>query len=207
MHRAIELLLAACAAACGPAWAQDAGAWDHAYDATAHERYIPVELWTGAPWDGQRALRMGPADLVFGDGRKTLSGPKDYAIPGAGRTVPVYERLNRGKRQLFTLITRDDGLQGLGRVYDSRYDRQCEDEIKMPLGLWHEHESRAFEVHCGSLTRHYVITIETLDATCGPGVHHCLAFHWVVDGGSRPATDMHYTYAPGRGMVSEIGNE
>ena len=112
-----------------------------------------------------------------------------------------------GKRQLFTLVLRSDGTQGMGRVFDSRYDRSCTDEIKMPLGLWREKESRTFDVHCGTKTRSYQLTIERLDHTCGLVLKHCLSFHWVVDGGVGQATDMHYTYSPGKGLVNEYGNE
>ncbi len=207
MQRRITLTLAAGALVAGTASAQDATAWDRAYDPAAHARFIPVELWTGAPWDGEHVLRMGRANLVFGDGRKAITGPTDYTIPGTGRSVPVYQRVNRDKRQLFTLVSRDDGLQGLGRVFDNRYDRQCADEIKMPLGLWHENERRSFDVHCGALVRHYAINILTLDGPCASGRAHCLVFHWLVDGGAQPGTDMRYTYAPGVGLVSETGNE
>jgi hypothetical protein len=96
----------------------------------------------------------------------------------------------------------------MGRVFDNRFKgRYCPDEIKMPLGIWHENESRTFDVHCGPVVRHYVVTIEQLDGECDGGLKHCLSFHWVVDGGVKEATDMHYTYAPGRGLIQEIGNE
>jgi len=186
--------------------AADMTAWDAAYDAANGTRFIPVELWTGAAWDGERVLKMTPAELSFG-GQKRIKGPFDYTPPNASAPIPVYERINKTKRQLFTLILRDDQIQGMGRVYDNRYDRFCQDEIKMPLGLWHDHESRAFDVHCGASTRHYVITIEQLDGSCGILLKHCLTFHWLVDGGVGKATDMHYTYAPGESLVREVGNE
>ena len=30
------------------------------------DAFIPVELWTGAPWDGTQEIRMAPAALEFG---------------------------------------------------------------------------------------------------------------------------------------------
>src|SRR6185295_5952376 len=97
-------------------------------------RFIPVELWTGAAWDGREELRMGPANFSFGErSRKGISGPVPWTRPGAKEPMLVYERSNRGKKQLFALSSRGDGL---GRVYDSRYPRDCVDEVKFPLGRW-----------------------------------------------------------------------
>jgi len=178
--------------------------WDAAYNAQVKTRYIPVELWTGSQWDGTRELKMRPADLDFG-GHKHISGPMPYTRPNTSDPILVYKKTNRGKSQLFTLSTRGDGL---GRVFDSRYGRDCNDEVKMPLGLWHEDESRVFRVECnqGALVRRIAVTIEKLDFDYS-GVPHSLQFHWVVDEGRDRGTDMHYIYSPGRGLVSVFGNE
>lgn len=209
---AVRVILAACLLSWGVgAWAFDMAPWDAAYDPVAGTRFIPVELWTGADWSGGRELLMRPAGLVFGrNGEKQISGPFNYSPPGMDAVFPVYQRTNGSKRQLFTLVSRPDGTQGMGRVFDSRSGDDppfCMDEIKMPLGLWREHETRSFDVHCRSRIRHYVITIESLDAVCNQDRKHCLTFHWVVDGGAGVATNMYYTYAPGLGLVHETGNE
>jgi len=47
-----------------------------------------------------------------------------------GQSFQVYERLNSGKRQFFTVT--NDGT-GLGRVFDSRYKDLCAGEVKFPL--------------------------------------------------------------------------
>jgi hypothetical protein len=190
------LALAICACATVPS------PWSESYDSTTKSRFIPVELWTGAAWDGTHELKMSPADLTFG-GTKRIVGPVAWKRPN-GETVQVYVRENRGKLQRFTLSSRGDGL---GRVSDSRYERDCRDEVKFPLGTWKEGESRTFEVPCndGRLLRRIVVTIERLDYV-HLGVPHSLRFHWVVDGGNSRGTDMRYVYSPGRGLVSVEGD-
>jgi hypothetical protein len=185
----------------GAAGAADWSKWAAAYDATAGTRYIPLELWTGGEWDGNRDLRLTSANLGFGKrNEKRITGPVAWSRPGTGEQLQVYERNNRGKKQLFALSSRRDGL---GRVYDSRYDRNCVDEVKFPLGLWKEGEEREFQVSCsdGKMRRKIVLTIEKLDFEY-EGVPHSLQFHWVVDGGKGRGTDMHYIYSPGRGLAT-----
>jgi hypothetical protein len=186
------------------AFADDSGPWDLAYDVQTKSRYIPVELWTGGDWDGTRELKMRPVSLDFG-GHKHISGPSPYVRPGTSTEILVYERTNKDKRQLFTLSSAGDGL---GRVYDSRFERNCTDEIKMPLGLWQNGETRTFKIECngGTLHRTIELTVEEIDFTY-LGIRHSLRFHWVVDGGQGKATDMRYTYSPGKGLVYERGNE
>ena len=192
--RLLSLLLIA-----GASHAADFSAWDSSYDATAKSRFIPVELWTGAAWDGQRDLAMTDASLSFGKrGEKRIVGPIAWTRPG-GETVAVYQRDNRGKKQLFALSSRRDGL---GRVYDSRYGRDCIDEVKFPLGIWREGETSIFDVACngGKLRRRIALTIERIDFV-NNGVPHSLQYHWVVDDGKQSGTDVHYVYSPGLGLV------
>jgi len=175
--------------------------WAASYDPATRTRFIPVELWTGGEWDGSRELRMTPANLSFGKhGEKSISGPASWKRPSNGETLQVYERNNKGKKQLFALSSRGDGL---GRVFDSRYGRDCVDEVKFPLGIWKDNETRMFDVTCnnGTLRRRIVLTIEKLDFNY-EGVPHSLQFHWVLDGGKGRGTDMRYIYSPGRGLAS-----
>jgi len=185
----------------GASHAADLSKWAASYDPTAKTRFIPVELWTGGEWDGSRELRMTPASLSFGKrGEKSIRGPVEWKRPGSGETIQVYERNNKGKKQLFALSSRGDGL---GRVFDSRYGRDCVDEVKFPLGIWKENETRMFDVSCnnGTLRRRIELTIEKLDFNYD-GVPHSLQFHWVADGGKGRGTDMRYVYSPGRGLAS-----
>ena len=79
----------------------------------------------------------------------------------------------------------------------------CVDEVKFPLGIWKENETRMFDVSCnnGTLRRRIELTIEKLDFNYD-GVPHSLQFHWVADGGKGRGTDMRYVYSPGRGLAS-----
>ncbi len=196
---AIVLLLA------GEACAADWSAWERAYDPATGRRFIPVELFVGAEWDGTQTIRLAPAKLEFGSkGQKSLSGPMEWLPPGASAPIQVYERINRDKRQLFAL--REDGT-GLGRVLDSRYPRDfCVGDVKFPLGLWKQGEVRNYMVSCRKEMLRLRVTIENIDFEHA-GVPHSLRFHWLHNEGRGRATDMRYTYSPGLGLVQVVGNE
>ena len=101
MSATLQLLLVAlCLALAGVARADDWSAWQRAYDPATRTRFIPVELWTGAPWDGTQEIRMAPAALEFGQrGDKSIKGPTTW------NGIQVYERMNRDKlRPLNDLI-------------------------------------------------------------------------------------------------------
>jgi len=190
----------------GLSWAADLSKWTAAYDSSTGIRFIPVELWTGAEWDGAHVIKMSKAELSFGNrGAKGISGPFEWTRPATGEKLLVYERTNRDKGQLFTLT--NDGT-GLGRVYDSRYDRDCVNEVKFPLGYWKQGETRVYSVNCngGKLVRPLKVTIKDLDFVY-KGIPHSLRFHWLIDEGRGRGTDMIYTYSPGRGLVDVVGNE
>src|SRR5687768_2206593 len=88
------LLIAFCLALAGVARAEDWSAWQRAYDPATRTRFIPVELWTGAPWDGTQEIRTAPAALAFGrQGVKSIKGPISW------NGIQVYERVNRDKVQ------------------------------------------------------------------------------------------------------------
>ena len=70
------LLVALSLVAAQPARAEDRSAWQRAYDPATRTRFIPVELWTGAPSDGTHEIRMAPAALEFGVRvDKSIKGP------------------------------------------------------------------------------------------------------------------------------------
>jgi len=193
--------------AAGEASAADWSAWQRSYDPSTGRRFIPVELFTGADWDGAQVIRMAPARLDFGArGQKRLSGPMDWLPPGASAPIQVYERINRDKRQLFAL---HEDQSGLGRVLDSRYARyDCAGEIKFPIGFWKQGEVRDYQVVCrgGKEVRPLRVTIENIDFRYG-GVPHSLRFHWLYNEGRARASNMSYVYSPLKGMVSSEGNE
>jgi hypothetical protein len=183
----------------GAAHADDWSAWQRAYDPATRTRFIPVELWTGAPWDGTQEIRMAPAALDFGRrGEKSIKGPL------AWNGIEVYERLNEGKLQRFALRT---DRTGLGRVYDSRTrDLGCREEVKFPLGRWKQGEVREYELQCWRSSHPLRVTIEEIDFVYD-GVPHSLRFHWLFKGGNGRGTDMRYVYSPLRGLVHVSGNE
>src|SRR5688500_5270260 len=85
----------------GQAYATDWSAWQRSYDPATRTRFIPVELWTGAPWDGTQEIHMAPAALEFGQpGDKSIKGPTTW------NGIQVYERLNRDKLQRFAKACR-----------------------------------------------------------------------------------------------------
>jgi hypothetical protein len=182
-----------------PTRAADWSAWERAYDPTTRTRFIPVELWTGAPWDGTQEIRTAPAALDFGRrGDKNIKGPTTW------NGIQVYERRNRDKLQLFAI--RDDRT-GLGRVFDSRYpDLGCRGEVKFPLGRWNQGETREYQVACARGARPLKVTIEEIDFVYD-GVPHSLRFHWLFMEGRGRGTDMRYVYSPLRGLVDVQGNE
>jgi hypothetical protein len=188
-----------CLALASEARADDWSAWQRAYDPATRTRFIPVELWTGAPWDGTQEIRMAPAALEFGKrGEKSIKGPTTW------HGTQVYERLNYGKRQLFAL--RDDKT-GLGRVFDSRYPQNnCSGEVKFPTGTWKQGEVREYVLYCARGTRPLKVTIEEIDFVHA-GIPHSLRFHWLLNEGRGVGTDMRYIYSPLRGLVDVQGNE
>ena len=183
-----------------------ADSWAESYDAATKTRFIPVELWTGADWDGAKVVKAGKADLTFGKrGEKSITGPEPYVRPGTNEQILVYRRENRGREgvkvQLFTISSNRDGI---GRVYDSRYDRNCADEVKFPLGLWQQGETREYKLHCGPRTRTIRITIEDIDYV-NAGEPHSLRYRWILEGGGR-GSDNSYIYSPGKGNVEVVEN-
>ena len=186
--------------------AADMSKWAAANNPNTGVRFIPVELWTGAEWDGAHVIRMSKADLSFGErNEKGITGPFEWTRPQTGEKLLVYERNNQGKRQLFTVT--NDGT-GLGRVYNSRYGRDCINEVKFPLGYWKQGETRVYNVKCNDakMLRPLKVTIKDLDFVYR-GVPRSLRFHWLIDEGRGTGTDMIYTYSPGRGLVHLEGDE
>ena len=103
------------------------------------ERFIPLELFTGAEIRSDNEIKFTKANLVFGDKkRKKITGPEDWEHPNTGEKLKVYKRTRKGKSglktQLFTIT--NDG-QCIGRVWDSRRGgRVINNGCKFPLGVW-----------------------------------------------------------------------
>ena len=79
----------------GVSCAAPIGNWPASYDSNTGARFIPVELWTGAEWDGKRVITLSKADLEFGPANaKNITGPFEWTRPETGETLLVYERNN-----------------------------------------------------------------------------------------------------------------
>jgi len=208
----LMVLTAVAATSVSPA---DMKAWELSINSQTKERYIPVELWAGAAWDGKTELKMPPVDSTYHHRRAQyeIKGPMEWIHPLMGQTFVVYERINPGrdgvKLQRFTI---NQEKSGLGRVYDARPGlgtRMFSGGLKFPLGRWKEGETRKF------LYTHYegsrvadraeTITIKQIDFQFQQSVH-CLEFYWTAtDRDEKRFYDRQtYIYCPGQSMVSQI---
>ena len=91
---------------CTHSLAEQINSWDNAYNAQTKQRFIPVELFTGASWDGKHQLKLNKATTtgcytVIGSNRPCdqikLSGPyltetNKTKIEWAAKEVPYYLR-------------------------------------------------------------------------------------------------------------------
>ena len=198
------------------AWAADANVWETSINPQTKERYIPVELWTGADWDGKRELKMAPVDGTYRHRTSTyyIKGPTEWKHPVTGQSSVVYERINPGKNkdddksQLFTI---NHDQTGMGRLFDGRPGRDTRTYsggLKFPLGLWKEGESKSFvyKVWDTSETeRKETISIKQINFTY-QSTPHCLEIFWAAtDRSGKKTYDRHtYIYCPGQSMVSQI---
>jgi hypothetical protein len=206
------LLVVAIASPSAPAPAFDFKVWEGSINRDTKERYIPVELWAGAEWDGKNELRMPKVDGTHRH-RSTyqIKGPMEWEHPTMRIKFLVYERINPGKDgvklQLFTINQEQNGL---GRVYDGRPGRDgrlSSGGLKFPLGLWKEGETRKFVYQVWQsreTERVESITIQKLDFVSGSDLH-CLEFYWTA--ASRSGGTIYdrqtYIYCPGKSMVSQ----
>ncbi len=185
-----------------PARATDS-AWYRAnlYDVTTQSYYIPYQLWTGAPWDGNKKLEFHAVDKNFMTS-KTIQGPTPWMHPHLKREYLVYKRLNRGKAQLFTFYEK-----GIGRVYDSREQRYFDMDIKFPAGPgWKIGVPVDFEQKFwkGENIKGYTRTVTILilaikfdDADVMKELTYCYSVNGVPDN--------EYTYRPNFGMTDVRG--
>ena len=79
--------------------ALDPKAWEASINHQSKERYIPVELWAGADWDGNNELKMRPVDSTYRHPKATyqIKGPMEWEHPTMGVKFLVYERINPGR--------------------------------------------------------------------------------------------------------------
>jgi len=177
------------------------------------ERFIPVELFTGAEWDGTHKLQLkevstSTSACAAASGKHCttykITGPfkiegNNTKIEWAGDEVSYYLRTfrtrNRGEVESFFTI--NNSRDGLVRIYDKRkqWGARAYSGLgsKFPLGSWKQGEVRTYPSR--RATR---IEIVELD-----GPNHCLTFRWTV--GKAPFSrnsDNNYTFCPGVGLKS-----
>jgi hypothetical protein len=211
----LSILLAAPGTPCSTgAAALDLKAWEASINPQTKQRYIPVELWAGADWNGHKELKMPPVDSTYRHPKATyqIKGPMEWEHPTMGVKFLVYERINPGrdgvKLQLFAINQEQNGL---GRIYDGRPGRDgrlSSGGLKFPLGLWKEGETRKYVYQVWQsreAERVESITIQKLDFVVNASAH-CLEFYWTA--ASRSGGTLYdrqtYTYCPGKSMVSQI---
>jgi hypothetical protein len=194
------------------ALALDMKAWEGSITPHTKERYIPVELWAGAEWDGKRELTMPKVEGTYRHRTATyqIKGPTEWKHPRTEQTFVVYERFNPSrdgdKWQIFTV---NEDQSGLGRLFDGRPGRDprtYSGGLKFPLGLWKEAETKWFVYRVSDsreTQRTETITIKKIDFAF-ENTPHCLEFYWTAT--DRKITyDRHtYIYCPGKSMVSQI---
>ena len=199
--------LAALIAALVP-FAAQADPWSDSYDPAAKTRFIPVELWTGSPWDGARTINLPQANLIFGGGTKHIAGPLDWADPLSGGTRKVYVREHTKERKTQWFAVREDGT-GIGRVEDSRWRDIERGESKFPTGLWTQGETRTYEIESYGknskrrldLPGRVTLIMENIDHRYA-GTDHCMTFRWQKTVRDKRVDNNAYTYCPGKGLAS-----
>ena len=190
--------------------ADDKSPWDQADNSVTKERFIPVELFTGAKWDGKHELSLKKASTAAcasANGRPcdtyNLSGPfktksNDTKIEWAGDQIPYYLRTfdNPHTGMVESHFTINASRDGLVRIYDKRKlwgERSYTGSgSKFPLGYWKQGEVRTYA------TRR-PIRIEILELD---GPDHCLTFRWTIGDGKERNTDNNYTFCPDIGFTA-----
>lgn len=183
--------------------------WDKAYDSETKQRFIPVELFTGAKWDGKHELSLKEVSATAcasSGGRPCdnyhISGPfrmevNNSKIAWAGDEISYYRRTfsTRKMGEVESFFTINNSKDGLVRIYDKRKQWGARTYSglgsKFPLGYWKQGEVRTYDSH-----KPVRIEIIQLD-----GTDHCLTFRWVIGKGESKNMDNNYTFCPDRGIT------
>ncbi len=174
-------------------------------------RFIPIELWSGEKWNGNKELKMTPAEFRFGKRKhKVITGPSQWQHPITKQQMLVYERTNNTtkgtKRQLFTL--NPDG-SGLAKVFDHRPGRkdrfQSVNAAIFPVGFWKKGERREyrfFEFMNGKKqSRTATIRMRRLSFTY-KGVEHAMKYDWILrNEKGQILFHERYIYGPGKSLM------
>ncbi|MBB6520207.1 hypothetical protein [Pseudoteredinibacter isoporae] len=179
-------------------------------DSPVKQRFIPVELFTGAKWDGKHELAMkavSTSTCVTFIGKKRpcsqfqITGPfkteeNNTKIEWRGDEIPYYRRIfSIRESQVESFFTINNSKDGLVRIYDKRkqWGTRTYDGLgsKFPLGYWKQGEVR--EYNSRRPTRIEIIELE--------GPNKCLTFRWTIGEGKRRNQDNIYTFCPDLGFT------
>jgi len=136
--------------------------WGKAYNNSTKERFIPVELFTGAKWDGKHQLKLKDASTsacASFSGRPCdtydITGPfktesNITKIEWAGKEVSYYRRTFSTRRMgmVESFFTINNSKDGLVRIYDKRKQwgtrKYSGLGSKFPLSYWKQGEVRTY---------------------------------------------------------------
>ena len=181
-------------------------------NAFSQERMIGFEMWSGGEIGKPNNISYPAVHFKFGyKNRHRIKGPLDWKNPKTGETLKVYERSRCSKKagkeikQLWTITNKG---QCLGRVFDSRKNRQITNGCKFPLGKWEAGESRTFTSDYyyksrGRYQREKTIRIIEL----GKDERDCLKFKWKATQNGSSIDDNIYEYCYRSGLVRVNGKE
>ena len=195
--------------------ADQTNSWNNAYNTETKKRFIPVELFTGANWNGKHQLNLTEATTtacytVIGQdrpcGQVKLSGPfftevNETQIEWAGNKVPYYLRTFQIRgNQVESHFTINNSRDGMVRIFDKRkrWGERTYDGLgsKFPLGYWKEGEVRTYPSK--RPTRIEIVELN--------GPDNCLTFRWTVGDGQKRNQDNNYTFCPNRGFTAYESN-
>jgi hypothetical protein len=185
--------------------------WKASVDRNSESRFIPIALWSGAEWAGERVIALNAVDSTFGKrDHKEIQGPIQWKHPVTGETLWVYERRNNTtkglKRQLFTV--NPDGT-GLAKVFDERPDQPTRyfstNAVLFPLGSWHKGEKRTFTfeeyVDGKREKRTALVYIRRLSFTYKK-VKYAMKYDWIcTDAQGKTLFHERYIYGPGQSLM------
>lgn len=200
----VSALIGACAVS-ATAHANGAPVCEH--DTSVTERFLPVELLTGLPFDDtQKELVFAPVNRVYpfvdilpdgslGQGDTKLEGPVKWT--GYNNVeYEVYERQVPRAHERFALTS---DKTAIGRVYDAR-SGMIVNEGKFPVGLWKQGQKRSYSTlyvsPLGNRDATSYLEIEKLSCTY-EGIPGAMQFGWSTSRG----LEYGYIYVPGRGLA------
>lgn len=153
------------------------------------KRFIPVELFTGAKWNGTQNLTINTPVNTWQNRYKSMH--VQSPVKGLrGNMVISRDRIHKGKiYQEFEINKHGDGLAMTYQNRRGRVSRYPVTESKFPIGWWKPGESRRY---CGR----YRTQLTILDLDYGGA--HGIKFHWKI--ACPKDCESVYVFLPERGL-------